>query len=236
MNNIESKIDTLIDDVKSLKSLGNRHRYDEIIALVASISFGITISKFKIYVNELENLGIHESLQYFTVTLCIAVYFRNIHGLISYDIWSEKMAYISPFLKTSRQIAFHFLFALVAVLFLPYLFLNVIISDGSLSLLCFSIFIFLPLAIYMPWNWFWYKKLKSKNSAADSELKKFTVRWLFQDAALFLILIIGMLCWVFTKESYSFDFVSVLFCVSSAIVLIYDYTTHMKYYFAVPVS
>jgi hypothetical protein len=131
----------------------NTRRFDDVLKLVASVLFGTSVREADATIAGLEGLGVGTFLAYVTTTCFFLVYFRNIHGLICFDIWAANTAYRDPFERRTRHVLRDFVFGFFGVLVLPYLFLYCLkhhAFDGHP--LAFLGALFAPIAIYWGWN------------------------------------------------------------------------------------
>ncbi|HEV2691997.1 MAG TPA: methyltransferase domain-containing protein [Verrucomicrobiae bacterium] len=179
----------------------NKHRYDDVIKFVASVIFGSSFRMFHEVVNTLINIDhgnvekissiygfpIPKLLGTFpvspfaisalTTAIFFAVFFRNVHGIIAYDIWADNTNYNPSFEQRPRHIVANFMFGLLGAILLPFTFIFMLsghvvgglnhnlpqplaIDSTPKSPYLIGAFLFAPLAIYFIWNVFWGLKLK----------------------------------------------------------------------------
>lgn len=221
----------------SPQGTGNRRRYDEVVSFVAAIVFGTALPEYGSFTAGLESLGIGPAWARAGGVVFFCVFFRNIHGLIAYDIWADARSYNPPFEQTARAVAGNFLFGLVAVLLTPYFFFGGVKDDGSMfkdNLVVFALALFAPLAVYVVWDLYWYARLRPSRRKEDAELRKFTEDWLYQDLILGLVCAIAVILFATPRWQVDHSTILFVFIVAGVSVLGWDYLTHVNYYFAVP--
>jgi len=145
----------------------NKRRYDEVIALVASVLFGIAVQYYPDVVKNLAaDLG--KVASHLVVATVFLVFFRNIHGLIAYDAFIENNDYQAPYEEKTRHIVIYFGFGFFAALVLPYLIIYLLYNHFAYWKLhhnWFALFYLAPLLIYWLWNGFWLCKLLKNEPA-----------------------------------------------------------------------
>src|SRR5271156_1005608 len=102
----------------------NRHRYDDVVKFVASVVFGSSFREFHDVIKSLEdNFQCNALIANITTVLFFAVFFRNVHGLIAYDLWADNSEYEPSFEQRPRHIVMNFAFGLLGAILLPFLFI-----------------------------------------------------------------------------------------------------------------
>lgn len=140
----------------------NKRRYDEIIALVASVLFGIAVQYYHEVVEALSAVLGNVWFSHLVVVTIFLVFFRNIHGLIAYDVFIENTGYKAPYEEETQHILSYFGFGFFAALVLPYFVIYVLTNHLSYwqpRHNLFAMLYLLPLLIYVFWNPFWLCKL-----------------------------------------------------------------------------
>jgi hypothetical protein len=238
----------------------NKRRYDEVIALVASVLFGIAAQDFAQIASGLRTITFSLEASCLTAAALFLVFFRNIHGLISYDAWAENSAYYPPFEGSYGRRARFFVYAVLVVILSPYfaLFCLKNLPQKSIGLSWCTIalaskpwqlvaVLALPLVLYIPWDVRWYlemkhakKKAPPRDLAAEEledfvkardELFSFTKRWVLIDA---VGVVAFVLLWlVFLRNGWSAQVFCWIFASLAVLMVISDYLTHLRYYFPI---
>lgn len=234
----------------------NRRRYDEVIALVASVLFGVAVQDYKSIADGLRALAIPLETACFASAAMFLVFFRNIHGLFAYDAWAENHAYHPPFEDDAPRRLVFFLFALFGALLAPYfavfclkylsrqpvVFLGITVALKQQPWQLYTI-LSLPLLIYVPWNLLWLYELHEPAGGrwktdgqreAHAQLLRFTWRWVFID---WVGIVLWVLLWLVICRHYrSPEIFCWIFAVLAAVTIASDYLTHLEYYFPVKVE
>src|SRR5436190_17041319 len=107
----------------------NKRRYDDVVRFVASVLFGTSFRQFVDLTRTFHNLGCSEILADVTTVVFFAVFFRNVHGLIAYDTWVEKVQYEPSFEQRSLNVFANFLFGLAVSMLAPYVFIYLLTNN-----------------------------------------------------------------------------------------------------------
>lgn len=218
-------------------------RYDDVIQLLASVLLGVGLQFFKEVVDGLSSLTYSSAVSYFTTFSLFFVFFRNVHGLIAYDVWAEAHDYEPPFESTTGHIVAFFIFAFLAAILFPssavYVLKNHTGRDGWLVSSPYSAwwlfgFLVAPVIVYVVWDVWWLIKLWKNSSGHDHpahlELLKFTKRWCVIDIVCLVVLS--------TVISRGASLNNLWACVAAAsmavVAVLLDYGSHLKYYFPLP--
>src|SRR5579859_5056393 len=142
-----------------------RRRYDDVVRFIASILFGTSFRQFHDVILSLRGLGCSESIAVVTTISFFAVYFRNVHGLIAYDLWAENSRYKPSFELRSWHIVENFLFGLSGAIVLPYILIYTLTGRSGKpwatdNANVIAIWLFFPILIYFIWDAFWLKRLR----------------------------------------------------------------------------
>lgn len=240
----------------------NRRRYDEVVSLVASVVLGAAVGDFHNIVDAIWNQfscgGISSAywcgfLANFTAGAMFLVFFRNVHGLISYDIWRENSKYDPPFEERNVHLFWFFLFALFAAILFPYLpiylFKNYAADATKAPDWLLLGALALPFAIYWVWNRIWRCALRKhpprrtatpEEYLAYDELLRFTERWCWLDWISISCTIGVGIAFAHARGKFLglsfFGLSCATFCAVTVVTFVWDYLVNRKYYFAMIVQ
>jgi ubiquinone/menaquinone biosynthesis C-methylase UbiE len=156
---------------------------------VASVIFGTSFREFHQVFDSVKTIGCSSKyLAFFTTATFFAVFFRNVHGLIAYDLWVEHSQHEhSPnFEQKTRHIVLTFIFGFLGAILFPYLFIYDLAVDPAKNHIPFCnpavvyCMLFLPMLAYFPWNIFLLKKLRDNplNNPREYERAFPPIPWL----------------------------------------------------------
>lgn len=219
--------------------------YTEGLKLTASALFGTTVRELDGLFDHLVALLAVDSKHpsdfdkmtaLATMASLYLLFFRNLHGFFSYDVWSQdhRDQLPSDGVRDLWAVLIPFLGLLVG----PYLTIHILATSSSVTqfpiayTLLFWVCMF---GIYLPWDFvLWMNAQPSVHHAKSEDLHSIISNWVACDGIALLGVLVLTVAYIGHRGQLPVYWVVACFLGSAAAILVFDYTRNYRFYFYSP--